>query len=359
MARIRVPEVIRRTRCEETRGAGRCGACARGRGPVRDLNRARSSVGDPRARRRTACRQHTGCPIRWAPSRRPMARIRVPEVIRRTRCEETRGAGRCGACARGRGPVRDLNRARSSVGGPRARRRTGLPVAHGLSGLTGTGQASHGPDTSTGGDSPDEVRRGPRRWQVRPPRTRTRTGCRGGASRSGGTPVRSGAETPEAVRRPGRCERTFRRYIERCGDEGLDARVDKRMHRVPAHRAPVDEGGSDPRSCQDALFPMRNPGPTRIPRIIIDGSSAAPIRARTALLPGEPSDAAAPQRPEVVKPDGLSPISPRSRHDLLHVVDVIAYVPRTDLRFRAHARGRYRASPWRSMPPGNACSRCP
>ena len=69
--------------------------------------------------------------------------------------------------------------------------------------------------------------------------------------------------------RPG-CERTFRRCIERCEDEGLDLRADKRMYRVSAHRAPVNEGGrSDPRSCRDALFPIRNPlrNPLRNPDV--------------------------------------------------------------------------------------------
>ena len=41
------------------------------------------------------------------------------------------------------------------------------------------------------------------------------------------------------------------------------------------------------------------------------GSSAAPIRARTALLQGEPGDAATPQRPEVVRQDDQSRIEER------------------------------------------------
>ena len=115
-------------------------------------------------------------------------------------------------------------------------------VAHGLSGLIGTEQAPHDPDTSAGGDSPDEVRRDPRRPA-------------GAAARArGGGPATGGCD-------------------------GLDTK------------------------------PSAN--------------------------------------------------SPRSRHDLLHVVGVISYVPRADLRFCTHTRGRYRASPWRPMPPGNACSHCP
>ena len=37
------------------------------------------------------------------------------------------------------------------------------------------------------------------------------------------------------------CERTFRRYVDRYEDEGLDGLVDKRLGQVSARRAPVDE----------------------------------------------------------------------------------------------------------------------
>ena len=45
----------------------------------------------------------------------------------------------------------------------------------------------------------------------------------------------------EAARLLGVCERTFRRYVERYEDEGLDGLVDKRLGQVSARRAPVDE----------------------------------------------------------------------------------------------------------------------
>ena len=73
-------------------------------------------------------------------------------------------------------------------------------------------------------------------------------------------PALSGVNGLSGDRRPGRCERTFRRCIERCEDEGLDARVDKRMHRIPAYRAPVDEGvRSDPSELPGRTVPIRNP----------------------------------------------------------------------------------------------------
>ena len=45
----------------------------------------------------------------------------------------------------------------------------------------------------------------------------------------------------EAARLLGVCERTFRRYIDRYEDEGLDGLVDKRLSQVSARLAPVDE----------------------------------------------------------------------------------------------------------------------
>ena len=45
----------------------------------------------------------------------------------------------------------------------------------------------------------------------------------------------------EATRLLGVCERTFRRYVDRYEDEGLDGLVDKRLSEVSARRAPVDE----------------------------------------------------------------------------------------------------------------------
>ncbi len=45
----------------------------------------------------------------------------------------------------------------------------------------------------------------------------------------------------EAARLLGVCERTFRRYVERYEDEGLEGLADKRLGQVSARRAPVDE----------------------------------------------------------------------------------------------------------------------
>jgi len=45
----------------------------------------------------------------------------------------------------------------------------------------------------------------------------------------------------EAARLLGVCERTFRRYIDRYEDEGLDGLIDKRLNQISHRRAPVDE----------------------------------------------------------------------------------------------------------------------
>jgi transposase len=45
----------------------------------------------------------------------------------------------------------------------------------------------------------------------------------------------------EAARLLGVCERTFRRYIDRYEDEGLDGLADKRLTQISHRRAPVDE----------------------------------------------------------------------------------------------------------------------
>lgn len=45
----------------------------------------------------------------------------------------------------------------------------------------------------------------------------------------------------EAARLLGVCERTFRRYLDRFHESGLDGLIDKRLSRVSARRAPVDE----------------------------------------------------------------------------------------------------------------------
>ena len=45
----------------------------------------------------------------------------------------------------------------------------------------------------------------------------------------------------EAARLLGVCERTFRRYIERYEEEGLDGLIDRRLSQVSHRRAPVDE----------------------------------------------------------------------------------------------------------------------
>jgi transposase len=45
----------------------------------------------------------------------------------------------------------------------------------------------------------------------------------------------------EAAQWLGVCERTFRRYIDRYEDEGLDGLIDKRLNQISHRRAPVDE----------------------------------------------------------------------------------------------------------------------
>lgn len=45
----------------------------------------------------------------------------------------------------------------------------------------------------------------------------------------------------EAARLLGVCERTFRRYIDRYEDEGLQGLIDKRLNQISHRRAPVDE----------------------------------------------------------------------------------------------------------------------
>jgi len=45
----------------------------------------------------------------------------------------------------------------------------------------------------------------------------------------------------EAARLLGVCDRTFRRYVDRYEEEGLDGLADKRLGQVSARRAPVDE----------------------------------------------------------------------------------------------------------------------
>ena len=266
------------------RGAGRCVSYRRAGYPI--LTACRYPGGP--CRERTICpvcpvRQHPGCPIRWAPSRRPMARTRVSEVIHRTRHEETRGgrqvrrpaqeeaarlpwvrAGPSRAGARRAGPGPRPPEARRSEPGPR------LPRRPGGRGTSRPGAQRPGPGPrpprrpgGRGTSRPGAQRPGPGPGP-RPPRRDGRSRGRGSrgdpeaGERAGpGRNGRVGAETPEArrsepgprpPRRPGYrgSERTFRRYIERCEDKGLDARADKRMHQVPAHRAPVDEGAQRP-----------------------------------------------------------------------------------------------------------------
>ena len=53
---------------------------------------------------------------------------------------------------------------------------------------------------------------------------------------------RSGlTQEEEAARLLGLCERTFRHYIDRYEDEGLDGLIDKRLNQVSHWRAPVGE----------------------------------------------------------------------------------------------------------------------
>ena len=59
----------------------------------------------------------------------------------------------------------------------------------------------------------------------------------------------------EAVRLLGVCERTFRRYVDRYEDEGLDGLLDKRLSQVSAQRASVDEAVRT-----ETLYRERYPG---------------------------------------------------------------------------------------------------
>jgi len=45
----------------------------------------------------------------------------------------------------------------------------------------------------------------------------------------------------EAARLLGVCDRSFRRYVDRYHDEGLDGLIDKRLSQVSHHKAPTDE----------------------------------------------------------------------------------------------------------------------
>ena len=45
----------------------------------------------------------------------------------------------------------------------------------------------------------------------------------------------------EAAQMPGVCPRTFRRYVDRYEEAGIDGLVDRRLSEVSARRAPVDE----------------------------------------------------------------------------------------------------------------------
>lgn len=45
----------------------------------------------------------------------------------------------------------------------------------------------------------------------------------------------------EAARLPGVHERTFRRYIDRHEEDGLEGLIDKRLSQVSHRRAPVDK----------------------------------------------------------------------------------------------------------------------
>jgi len=51
----------------------------------------------------------------------------------------------------------------------------------------------------------------------------------------------------EAARLFGVCERTFRRYVDRYEDEGLQGLIDKRLEQVSHWWAPVDEVMALPR----------------------------------------------------------------------------------------------------------------
>ena len=65
----------------------------------------------------------------------------------------------------------------------------------------------------------------------------TEDAIRGGLRRLAGEATDTGGGGAAA----GVCERTFRRYVDRYEEEGLDGLVDERLGQVSARRAPVDE----------------------------------------------------------------------------------------------------------------------
>ena len=53
-----------------------------------------------------------------------------------------------------------------------------------------------------------------------------------------------GQLTPEEEARLGLCTRTFRRYIDRYEESGMDGLLDKRLTQALSRRVPVDEATS-------------------------------------------------------------------------------------------------------------------
>ena len=105
-------------------------------------------------------------------------------------------------------------------------------VARELSGLMGTEEVPHDQDTSAAGDSADEI-------QASPTRMAGTTADAGGGGAA-----------------PGGCERTFRRYVERYEEAGLDGLVDKRPSQVSARA--VDDGGGTNIRCGAGSYPPRS-----------------------------------------------------------------------------------------------------
>jgi len=82
----------------------------------------------------------------------------------------------------------------------------------------------------------------------------------------------------EAARRLGVGERTFRRYIERYEEEGLEGLIDRRLSQVSHRRAPVDEVMALCERHERSALPWeRPPGPGASMTAVAARSTAAAL----------------------------------------------------------------------------------
>lgn len=97
----------------------------------------------------------------------------------------------------------------------------------------------------------------------------------------------------EAARLLGICERTFRRYVERYEDRGIEGLIDKRLGQVSGRRAPVDEvlaltDGDRRRHGleREAFLRLVPQSPSAQGETNIHAPSTAPIPAKPETVPG-------------------------------------------------------------------------